>query len=107
MAAAFDKPNLLQRIAPIFQGFDGPLVLAVLLLAGLGLMTMYSVGFDHGTRFATHGRNMLLAAGVLFLVAQVPPQRLMALAVPMYVLGVLLLLGSSCSGSSEKVRSGG
>ena len=102
MAAAFDKPNLLQRIAPIFQGFDGPLVLAVLLLAGLGLMTMYSVGFDHGTRFATHGRNMLLAAGVLFLVAQVPPQRLMALAVPMYVLGVVLLLGVELFGIERK-----
>lgn len=102
MAAAFDKPNLLQRIAPIFQGFDGPLVLAVLLLAGLGLMTMYSVGFDHGTRFATHGRNMLLAVGVLFLVAQVPPQRLMAVAVPMYVLGVVLLLGVELFGIERK-----
>lgn len=102
MSSAFDKPNPLQRIAPIFQGFDGPLVLAILLLAGLGLMTMYSVGFDHGTRFVTHGRNMLLAAGVLFLVAQVPPQRLMALAVPMYVLGVLLLLGVELFGDTKK-----
>jgi len=102
MSTAFDKPNPLQRIAPIFQGFDGPLALAVLLLAGLGLMTMYSVGFDHGTRFATHGRNMLLAVGVLFLVAQVPPQRLMALAVPMYVLGVLLLLGVELFGIEKK-----
>jgi len=102
MAAAFDKPNLLQRIAPIFQGFDGPLALAVLLLAGLGLMTMYSVGFDHGTRFTSHSRNMLLAVGVLFLVAQVPPQRLMALAVPMYVLGVVLLLGVELFGIERK-----
>jgi rod shape determining protein RodA len=102
MSTAFDKPSPLQRIAPIFQGFDGPLVLAILLLAGLGLMTMYSVGFDHGTRFATHGRNMLLAVGVLFLVAQVPPQRLMALAVPMYVLGVLLLLGVELFGIAKK-----
>jgi penicillin-binding protein 2 len=28
---------------------------------GLGLVTMYSAGFDHGTRFVDHGRNMLLA----------------------------------------------
>ena len=27
-------------------------------------MTMYSAGFDHGTRFVDHGRNMLLALGV-------------------------------------------
>ena len=102
MSTAFDKPNPLQRIAPIFQGFDGPLVLAVLLLAGIGLITMYSVGFDHGTRFATHGRNMLIAAGVLFLVAQVPPQRLMAVAVPMYVLGVVLLFGVEFFGIHKK-----
>jgi rod shape determining protein RodA len=45
---------------------------------------------------------MLLAAGVLFLVAQVPPQRLMALAVPIYVLGVVLLLGVELFGIERK-----
>ncbi|MDO9291708.1 MAG: rod shape-determining protein RodA [Hydrogenophaga sp.] len=102
MAVVFDKPTLLQRIAPIFQGFDGPLVFAILLLACAGLMTMYSVGFDHGSRFASHGRNMMLAAGVLFVVSQVPPQRLMALAVPMYVVGVALLLAVFLFGIQKK-----
>jgi len=102
MAIAFDKPTLLQRIAPVFQSFDGPLTLAVLLLAGLGLMTMYSVGYDHGTRFVSHGRNMLLAAGVLFVVAQIPPQRLMALAVPVYLVGVALLLAVFLFGIEKK-----
>ena len=102
MAAVLDKPSLWQRIRPIFQGFDGPLALAILLLAGAGLMTMYSVGFDHGTRFTSHGRNMLLAAVVLFTVSQVPPQRLMALAVPMYVVGVMLLLGVELFGITKK-----
>jgi rod shape determining protein RodA len=102
MAAVFDKPTLLQRITPIFQGFDGLLALAVLILAGAGLMTMYSVGFDHGTRFVNHGRNMMLAAVVLFFVAQVPPQRLMALAVPMYTLGVALLLAVFLFGIQKK-----
>ena len=102
MAAVFDKPTPWQRIAPVFQGFDAPLALAVLILAGAGLMTMYSVGFDHGTRFVTHGRNMMLAAAVLFVVAQVPPQRLMTLAVPMYVLGVALLLAVELFGIEKK-----
>jgi rod shape determining protein RodA len=102
MAVVFDKPTLLQRVAPIFQGFDGPLVFAILLLAGAGLMTMYSVGFDHGSRFASHGRNMMLAAGVLFVVSQVPPQRLLALAVPMYVVGVALLLAVFLFGIQKK-----
>jgi rod shape determining protein RodA len=102
MAVVFDKPTLLQRVAPIFQGFDGPLFVAVLLLAGIGLITMYSVGFDHGTRFTSHGRNMLLAAGVMFIVAQVPPQRLMSLAVPMYTIGVALLIAVFLFGIEKK-----
>ena len=102
MAAVFDKPSLWQRVTPIFRGFDGVLAFAILLLAAAGLMTMYSVGFDHGTRFAAHSRNMMLAAGVLFIVAQVPPQRLMALAVPMYTVGVLLLLAVELFGITKK-----
>src|SRR6218665_2574325 len=102
MAAVFDKPTLLQRIAPVFQGFDGWLLFAILLMAGAGLITMYSVGFDHGTRFAAHSRNMALALGLMFIVSQVPPQRLMTLAVPLYTLGVMLLLGVELFGIMRK-----
>jgi rod shape determining protein RodA len=100
--AVFDQPPPWQRALRVFRGFDGPLALAILLLAALGLVTMYSAGFDHGTRFADHGRNMLIAAGVMFLVAQLPPQRLAQLAVPLYVLGVALLLGVEFFGVTKK-----
>ena len=102
MRPSFDKPSLLQRVAPAFQGFDVWLLLALLILAVFGLVTMYSAGFDHGTRFADHGRNMLLAVVILFLVAQVPPQRLMALAVPLYAAGVALLVATALLGVTKK-----
>ena len=102
MRPAFDKPSLLQRVAPAFEGFDVWLLLALLILAAFGLVTMYSAGFDHGTRFVDHGRNMLLALAILFLVAQVPPQRLMALAVPLYAAGVALLLATALFGVTKK-----
>jgi rod shape determining protein RodA len=102
MRPDFDKPSLLQRVAPAFVGFDVWLLLALLILAAFGLLTMYSAGFDHGSRFVDHGRNMLLAAVILFLVAQVPPQRLMALAVPLYVAGVALLLATALFGVTKK-----
>jgi rod shape determining protein RodA len=102
MSAVFDKPSLLQRIAPIFQGFDLLLLLAILIMAVIGLLTMYSVGFDHGTRFSSHGRNMMIAAGVLFIVSQIPPHRLMTLALPAYTVGVLLLLGVEFFGIARK-----
>jgi rod shape determining protein RodA len=102
MAAVFDKPSLLQRIAPMFQGFDGPLAFAVFLLGCAGLLTMYSSGYDHGTRFMDHGRNMLIAASIMFVVAQVPPQRLMAFAVPLYIVGVTMLIAVAIFGITKK-----
>jgi rod shape determining protein RodA len=102
MAAVFDKPSLLQRIAPMFQGFDGPLAFAVFLLGCAGLLTMYSSGYDHGSRFMDHGRNMLIAASIMFVVAQVPPQRLMAFAVPLYVVGVAMLIAVAIFGITKK-----
>ena len=100
--SVFDKPTWRQRLKPVFLGFDGPLSFAVLLLAAAGLVTMYSAGFDHGTRFVDHGRNMLLAVGLLFLVAQIPPHRLMALAVPAYTIGVALLVATMLFGITKK-----
>ena len=102
MNIAFEKPSLLQRIKPVFQGFDMPLVCIVLFMCLLGLVNMYSVGFDHGTRFMDHARNMLLGATVLFVVAQVPPQRLMAIAVPLYTAGVVLLIATALFGITKK-----
>ena len=98
MSTVFEQASWWQRIKPVFGGFDLWLALAVTFLAALGLVTMYSAGHDSGTRFVDHGRNMLLALGVLFLVAQVPPQRLMQLAVPLYALGVLLLVVTALPG---------
>jgi len=78
------------------------LSIALLLLAGAGLFTMYSAGHDHGTRFVDHGRNMLIGLAVLFIVAQVPPQKLMHLAVPLYTVGVVLLVATALFGITKK-----
>jgi rod shape determining protein RodA len=94
----FARPTLWQRLRPLLFVFDGPLLLAVLLLAAIGLAAMYSAGFDHGTRFADHGRNMLIALAVMFAVAQVSPQQLQRLAVPLYVAGVVLLIVTALPG---------
>jgi rod shape determining protein RodA len=102
MNAVFEQASWPRRAARVFAGFDGPLFLAIGLLAVIGLVVMYSAGFDSGTRFADHGRNMLIALGVIFLVAQVPPQKLERLAVPLYVLGVVLLLAVEFFGVTRK-----
>ncbi|WP_138512198.1 rod shape-determining protein RodA [Rhodoferax bucti] len=102
MSYQFGKVPLRQRIAPWFAGFDGPLAFAVFMLASAGLLTMYSSGFDHGTRFEDHARNMLIAATIMFVVAQIPPQRLMLAAVPLYTVGVALLIAVAVFGITKK-----
>ena len=102
MSHVFARPTLWRRLRPILLGFDLPLLVVVFALAGLGMVTMYSVGYDHGTRFQDHGRNMVLAALLMFAVAQIPPQRLMALAVPLYTLGVALLVATALFGITRK-----
>ena len=102
MSIVIQKPPLWQRLQPWIKGFDGPLAFAVFLLACAGLLTMYSSGYANGARFYDHARNMLLAGFIMFVVAQIPPQRLMALAVPLYTLGVALLVAVALFGLTKK-----
>ena len=102
MSTIYEQPSFWQRIKPIVFGFDGPLLTALLILAAFGLVTMYSAGFDHGTRFVDHGRNMLIALAIMWAVSQVPPQRLMELAAPIYLFGIALLIATAVFGISRK-----
>jgi len=102
MSAVFERPSPWLQLKRVFAGFDVLLFVALLLLAALGLVAMYSAGYDHGTRFVDHGRNMLLALAVLFAVSQVPPQKLQQLAVPLYTIGLALLVATALFGISRK-----
>jgi rod shape determining protein RodA len=102
MSRVIEKPSWWSRFLHLFEGFDGPLAFAVFILASAGLIIMFSSGYDHGTRFVDHARNMFIAASIMFVVAQIPPQRLMTLAVPIYTVGVLLLVAVAIFGITKK-----
>ena len=102
MAHVFETPSLWKRIKPWIQGFDGPLAFAVFMLASAGLLIMYSSGYAFGSRFEDHGRNLLISATIMFVVAQIPPQRLMAAAVPLYTAGIALLVAVAIFGITKK-----
>jgi len=101
MNNGFSLQALRGRLHPWMEGLDWPLLLAVFWLMGLGLFCMYSAGYDHGTRFVDHARNTLLCLGVMLAMAQVPPQRLIKIAVPLYSVG-LLLLATALFGVTKK-----
>ncbi|MEN9374771.1 MAG: rod shape-determining protein RodA [Pseudomonadota bacterium] len=79
-----------------------PLTIALALLSGASLLIMYSSAYNFGTRFGDHFRNLCIAAIILFVMAQLPPQRLMAMAVPLYSVGVILLLAVALFGITKK-----
>jgi rod shape determining protein RodA len=102
MATQLGKYSVFQRITPMVLGFDTVLGFAVLALALAGLLSIFSSGYADGQRFWDHGRNMLLACAIMLVVAQIPPQRMMALALPLYTVGLALLVAVALFGLTRK-----
>jgi rod shape determining protein RodA len=89
-------------IKQYFTVFDGPLALIVFLILSLGMVTMYSAGFDAPGRIEGHLRNTLIAFVVMWMAAIISPQTLMRFAVPIYVFGVGLLVAVAMFGLVKK-----
>ena len=98
---SFEKPYVWRQFTHVLRGFDGQLTLAVALLSAAGLITMFGSGYASGIRFWDHARNLALAFCIMFVVAQIPPQRLMTLAVPIYTIGLALLVGVALFGLTK------
>ena len=76
----------------LVERVDGPLLMIASLIMAAGLATVYSATYDTNDRLVAQTLNMAVGLCVMWTVAQLPPQKLMRFAVPLYVLGVLLLI---------------
>ena len=76
----------------LVANLDGPLLLIVVLIMACGLATVYSATYDVSNRAYNQLFNMSVGFVVMWVFAQIPPQKLMRFAVPLYVLGIVLLL---------------
>ena len=83
---------------------DGPLMAALALTLALGLTVVYSAsGGGSVDRVIGQGRNLAVAFMALWIFAHIPPQTLMRLALPIYLVGLSLLIGVALFG---EVRNG-
>jgi rod shape determining protein RodA len=82
---------------------DGPLLSISIALLLLGLLTLYSASNENPARVTAQVVNILVAFGLMWAVAQISPQTLMRFALPVYVLGLLLLVAVALFGD---VRNG-
>ncbi|WP_089166606.1 rod shape-determining protein RodA [Caballeronia sordidicola] len=98
----FDKRVWLERTKRMFAGFDKPLALIVFLLLCVGIVTLYSASLDVPGRVEDQLRNIMLTFGLMWILANVPPPTLMRFAVPMYTIGMALLIAVAMFGLTRK-----
>ena len=77
---------------------DGALLGFLLALMAVGLLVLASASNANTARITAQVVNLLVALGVLWAFANIPPHYLMRFAFPLYVLGVLLLVGVALFG---------
>ncbi|MGZ3182561.1 MAG: rod shape-determining protein RodA [Telluria sp.] len=97
-----ERRSLWRRLRPYFTVFDGPLALFLFLLLSTGLVTLYSAGIDFPGRVEGQVRNIIVAFAFMWICANIPPQTLMRMAVPIYTVGVALLMAVAVAGTVKK-----
>jgi len=101
-AIQFDKRAWLDRTKRMFAGFDKPLALIVFLLLCVGIVTLYSASLDMPGRVEDQLRNIMLTFVLMWILANVPPPTLMRFAVPLYTVGMALLIAVATFGLTRK-----
>jgi len=71
---------------------DTQLLIVLVLLMGVGLATIFSGSNQSVPRISSQVANIMVALGVMYVFANVPPHYLRRIALPLYVCGVLLLV---------------
>jgi len=97
-----DKRRVLSLIKAAVTGFDKPLALIVFLLFATGIVALYSAAIDMPGRVEDQLRNILLSYVVMLVIAYLPTQTLMRVAVPIYTIGVALLIAVAMFGLIRK-----
>lgn len=77
---------------------DNLLLGGVLLLMLTGLIVLYSATDANLSRVSNQAINMLVALTIMWLVANIPLQHIMRLALPIYAIGLMLLIGVALFG---------
>ncbi|NCX62827.1 MAG: rod shape-determining protein RodA, partial [Betaproteobacteria bacterium] len=68
----------------------------------VSMITMLSAAADFPSRTEAHARNLLLSLGLMWLVARIPVPWLSQSALPLYVLGLILLIAVALFGDVSK-----
>jgi len=90
---------LLKRVMAHFDHF---LLFVLMLTLVVALFVLYSASGQSLERMGSQAINIVAALAVLWFFANVPPHHLQRIAVPLYILGMLLLVGVFLFGDVSK-----
>jgi rod shape determining protein RodA len=82
----------------IFKHIDSFLLACLLFTMLVGLLVLYSASGQNFSRVNAQLVNIAIAFGVLWVVSNIPTHHLERIAVPLYCLGVMLLIGVALFG---------
>ena len=77
---------------------DGFLLAAMISLMLVGLVVLYSATDQNTDKVLSQVMNIAIALSIMWVMANIPPQHLLRLALPAYVIGLLLLIGVAMFG---------
>ena len=90
---------MINRLIVLLTRHLDPFLLAVVgMLLSVGLVVLFSASGESFGRIGGQLVNIAVAASVLWVVANVAPQHLLRLALPVYILGLVLLVGVALFG---------
>ncbi len=81
---------------------DALLLLVLLAISGIGLLLLYSAGGQDMDLLMRHGIRLGAALGIMFVLAQIHPDRYQNMAYILYSLGLILLLAVLVIGTTGK-----
>jgi len=83
--------GLIKHIDPFLMG-------CLFLTLLVGLFVLYSASGQSFERVGSQSANILVAFGIMWVAANIPPQHLERIALPLYIFGMILLLGVALFG---------
>ncbi len=82
----------------LVEGVDSTLLVLILALSTLGMAALYSATYESPARVINQLGHLSFALIAMWMVAQIPPLKLMRLALPAYAIGLALLIAVALFG---------
>ena len=91
-----------QLWAKLTDHLDPFLFAIVTMIAALGLLVLYSATNETFGRVTSQSQKVIVAVAIMIFIANLSPQFIARFAVPLYVMGIVLLIGVALGGEVVK-----